>query len=112
MTKTTALKVLTPAQVLLAMPAVAWVQAQLIDGSIGIWPGHAPLLAQTVTAPLVYAQLNEAGHQTIERTATLAAGILQIDQEGVTIFTGGFVEGVQDNPDIGFERLTRALRSM
>ena len=48
--------VLTPIKTLLDVEGVAWVQVRLADGGgIGIYPGHAPLLAETVTAPLRYA---------------------------------------------------------
>ena len=81
------LMVLTPAKTLLDVEEVAWVQAQLADGGgIGIYPRHAPLLAETVTAPLRYA--GESG----EHTLNLEAGILQVDGEGVTIFTSGLAQ--------------------
>jgi F0F1-type ATP synthase epsilon subunit len=78
------LMVLTPAETLLDMEGVAWVQACLADGGpIGIYPGHAPLLGETVTAPLRYA--DGLGEHALD----LAAGILQVDRGGVTVFTGG-----------------------
>lgn len=81
------LTVLTPAEAICDVESVRWVQAQLADGGgIGVWPGHAPLLAETVTAPLRYA--DDAGKQTLG----LAAGILQIDAGSVTIFTSGLAE--------------------
>ena len=49
------LTVLTPEQTLLDVQRVAWVQVQLADGGpIGVYPGHAPLLAETTAAPLRY----------------------------------------------------------
>ena len=76
--------VLTPIKTLLDVEGVAWVQVRLADGGgIGIYPGHAPLLAETVTAPLRYA--NGSGEHTLD----LEAGILQVDGEGVTVFTSG-----------------------
>jgi len=78
------LTVLTPAKTLLNVEGVAWVQARLADGGgISIWPGHAPLLAETVTAPLRYA--GGSGEHALD----LAAGILQVDHDGVTVFTSG-----------------------
>jgi len=74
--------VLTPAKALLEVEEVTWVQARLADGGgIGIYPGHAPLLAETVTAPLRYA--DGSGEHALD----LEAGILQVDRDGVTIFT-------------------------
>jgi len=78
------LSVLTPAQTLLDAQEVAWVQARLADsGSVGIYPGHAPLLAETIAAPLRYA--DPSGVHTLD----LEAGFLQVEGEGVTIFTSG-----------------------
>ena len=49
------LTVLTPAETLLEVEGVKWVRVQLADGGgISIWPGHAPLLAETVAAELRY----------------------------------------------------------
>ena len=31
-----------------------WVEALLPDGLIGIWPGHAPLIARTASGPLEF----------------------------------------------------------
>jgi F-type H+-transporting ATPase subunit epsilon len=81
------LLVLTPAKTLLDLAEVAWVQVQLSDGGgIGIYPGHAPLLAETVTAPLRYA--DELGEHALD----LEAGILQVEGDGVTIFTSGLAQ--------------------
>lgn len=78
------LTVLAPGEVIYKAHNVRWVQVQLADrGGIGIWPGHAPLLAQTVQAPLRYAV--DAGEQALD----LAAGILHIDGETVMILTSG-----------------------
>lgn len=112
MAKSLALKVLTPAEILLDVPEVAWVQAQLADGGcIGIWPGHAPLLAQTVKGLLRYAETAETDAGALD----LEAGILQIDRQGVMIFTSGLAttESMPDQPayeqEARFERLTEAL---
>ena len=85
------LTVLTPAKTLLDVEGVAWVRARLADGGgISIWPGHAPLLAETVTAPLRYA--DKSG----EHALGLEAGILQVDGEGVAIFTSGPAQTSED----------------
>lgn len=110
------LTVLTPARTLLNVEGAAWVQARLADGGgIGIHPGHAPLLAETVTAPLRYA--DPSGEHTLD----LEAGILQIKRGGVTVFTSGPAqprEGVQTDgspepsqgsEDARFDRLAQAL---
>ena len=48
-----ALRVLTPEQVVYE-GAVRWVEVLLPDGLIGIWPGHAPLIARTASGPVRY----------------------------------------------------------
>jgi len=101
------LRVLTPAETILDAPDVAWVQVELVDGRLGIWPGHAPLLAETAGAPLHYA--DSTGQHTLE----LDAGILQIERGRVTIFTGGQSPAKPERPAAGrkarFERLTQTL---
>ena len=65
-----------------------WVKVQLADGGgIGIWPGHAPLLAETVAAPLRYA--DELG----EHSFPLDAGILLVEPDGVTVYTARMAAG-------------------
>jgi F0F1-type ATP synthase epsilon subunit len=112
MAKALRLTVLTPAETLLAVGQAAWVQVRLADGGgIGIYPGHAPLLAETVDAPLRYA--DPSGEHALD----LEAGILQVDGDGVTIFTSGSlqaVEGLQspldsESGEMRFDRLARAL---
>jgi F0F1-type ATP synthase epsilon subunit len=79
--------VLTPVKTLIEATGVAWVQIQLADdGAIGIYPGHAPLLAETVDGQLRYA--DESG----EHSLGLLAGILSTNLEGVTVLTAGRVE--------------------
>lgn len=106
------LRVWTPGETLLDVADVRWVQAQLADGGgIGIRPGHAPLLAETVTAPLRYA--DQAGAQALD----LEAGILQIERGRVTIFTSGLTQDPEISETSGaldrarFDRLARALLS-
>ena len=86
MPKPLALRVLTPTTRLLDLPSVAWIQATLIDGQIGIWPDHAPLLAETRRGPLQYG--NETGPHRLD----LEAGILQIEPGMVSVFTSGLAE--------------------
>lgn len=101
------LRVWTPGETILETEDVRWVQAQLADGGgIGIRPGHAPLLAETVTAPLRYAD-GEGEH-----ILDLEAGILQIELGSVTVYTSGRARGArsQEAPEgAHFDRLARAL---
>ena len=58
-------------------------QARLADGAgISIYPSHAPLLGETVAAPIRYA--DREGEHTLE----LEAGFLQVALDRVTIFSG------------------------
>ena len=99
------LTVLSPAGKLLEEERVDWVQVQLVDGGIGIWPGHAPLLAETVSAPLVYARNGEEQRLEVQR------GILQITTGAITILTGGEGGVARDEgqPAARFDRLARVL---
>ena len=81
MSKSFHLTVLTPEQTLLNVKQASWVKTHLTDGSpIGIYPGHAPLLAQTAAAPLRYK--DPSGEHALD----LDAGILQVSGDGVTVF--------------------------
>jgi len=103
------LTVLTPAETVLEVEKVAWIQARLVDGGgIGIYPGHAPLTAETVSAPLRYA--DPSG----ERAIDLEAGILLVEADGVTIFTSGPAETAKVSrtlvsEEARFDRLAQAL---
>lgn len=104
MIKPLRLTVLTPAETLLNVGEVAWVQARLADGGgIGIYPGHAPLLAETVTALLRYA--DPSGEHILD----LEAGILQVDDNSVTILTSGLAETSEVSDGTRFDRLAREL---
>lgn len=104
------LVVLTPVSTLLDAGDVKWVQLRLADGAgIGIFPGHAPLLAETVAAPLRYADANG------EHILNVDAGILRVANAAVTLFTSGLRDQVaalspwdmDEKPH--FERLFHAL---
>lgn len=105
MAKSLSVRVITPAEIILEVKDTAWVQVQLIDGSLGIWPGHAPLLAETVSAQLRYTD------GTNEHALDVEAGILQIDREGVTIFTGGLIRGEAHQPAANEKRIDRLSRT-
>jgi F0F1-type ATP synthase epsilon subunit len=87
------LTVLTPARTLLDVEQISWVEARLADGGpIGIHPGHAPLLAETVAAPLRYA--DTSGEHEID----LDAGLLQVNGDGVTVFANSQTWEVSSEP--------------
>lgn len=105
------LQVLTPTETLLDAEDVHRVHLRLVDGvGISIYPGHAPLLAETVTAPLRYADADG------EHALHAEAGILQVDDGEVMIFTTGRPGGdeVTAPPAVTgerrFERLARELQ--
>ena len=61
---------------------VAWVQAQLAGvGPITILPGHAPLLAETVTAPLHYRDGSGVHSLLVD------AGVLRVQRGQVVVYT-------------------------
>ncbi len=114
------LEVLTPTRTLLDARGVTRVQVQLADGAgadypspLGIYPGHAPLLAETVSAPLVY--VDAAGEHTLD----LATGILYVKRQPeprITIFTSGLAGDAEQSTsdvdaDVHFDRLAQALMS-
>ncbi|MBN1259597.1 MAG: hypothetical protein JXB35_02855 [Anaerolineae bacterium] len=103
---------LTPVETLLDVAGVAWVQAPLADGGgLGVFPGHAPLLAETAPGAVRYA--------TSEGEAELAldAGILRISDSVVMVFTSGALDSPTGSSDfdgdaLRFERLAQALFRM
>jgi F0F1-type ATP synthase epsilon subunit len=105
------LQILTPAETLLEVEKAKWVHVRLADGTgLSIYPGHAPLLAETVTAPLRYA--DGSGEHTFD----VEAGILEVDDQGVMVFTSGKPEAVESlrpsavAEEKRFERLARELK--
>jgi F0F1-type ATP synthase epsilon subunit len=111
------LQVLTPAEALLDEKEVGWMRVLLADGgSMGIRPGHAPLLAETAAGAIQYgSREDEQGGE--HGTLDLEAGILRVERDRVTIFTGGLAQtfGAEyrlDTTDAErFDRLARALLS-
>jgi F0F1-type ATP synthase epsilon subunit len=72
----------TPVETRLAVDGVRWVRVRLADGAwISIWPGHGPLLAETVGAPVRY--LDSAG----EHDVPVGPGILRVTAGQVCILT-------------------------
>lgn len=112
MAETFRLRVRNPVETLLESDQTEWVHLRLADGTgLTVYPGHAPLLAETVTTQLRYA--NETG----EHAFNAEAGILQVKGNQVTVFTSSEAE-VETTPDPSpvpearrFERLARQLRA-
>lgn len=106
------LEVLTPAAKLLDVAEAEWVHLRLADGTgLSIYPGHASLLAETVAAPLRYAD------QSGEQTFNIEAGILQVEDNNVMLFTRGELDAAEIgkpatvSSERRFERLARELHA-
>lgn len=63
---------------------VLWVQVPLRDGFIGIWPGHAPLIASLGKGDIVFD--TRAGRQKL----AVRSGILRVTLERCLILLGSF----------------------
>ncbi len=105
------LQVVTPVETLLDVEPVQYIRLRLADGGgLSIYPGHAPLLAETVAGAVCYT--DAAGTHEIE----LEAGILSITPQGVTILAPGALHAAGEasaRPDaereVRFERLAATL---
>ena len=103
--------VLTPDKTLLDVANVRKVRLKLADGGwLSIYPRHAPLLGETLAGPVTY--ITAEGDETI----SLSESILQVFENGVTLFSGGELtasmaqSGVEDGADAAhFDRLARVL---
>jgi F-type H+-transporting ATPase subunit epsilon len=96
-TRSLRLSILTPTEPVVLADDIAWLQARLADGgSIGIWPGHAPLIAETVCGPVRYS--DGSGEHRVE----LQAGLLHVESGGVVILVPGVLEAdAPADPDQG-----------
>ena len=77
------LRVVSPGEVIFEGSQMKRIVAQLPDGEIAFFPGHTSLLAETVDGAVVY----DDGEK--ENEIRLFGGILRVDENVVTIFTGG-----------------------
>ena len=102
--------VLTPVETLLEASNVQRVRVELADNlPLVIYPRHASLVAETIAAPLEYA--DEAGQHSLN----LEAGVLKILSGEVILFTPGSgalqvtesAEGEEETER--FDRLARTL---
>jgi F0F1-type ATP synthase epsilon subunit len=104
------LRVLTPVETLLEVEETRWVHVRLADGAgITIYPGHAPLLGETVSGVLRYADARG------EHEFGATSGILHVEGNHIRLFTGGeSAPGDPGKPSAvaqarRFERLAREL---
>lgn len=78
------LRILTPEGVILEVEDLSSITAPLVDhGTIGILPGHAPLIAETTNGNVVY----KSGLDV--KTISLYPGVLDVNRNFVIIFTAG-----------------------
>ena len=100
------LTVLTPSETVVNVEQIQWVHVNLAGAkALTVWPGHAPLLAETATDALRYA--DAAGTHTID----LPAGVLQVRESTVTLFLAGTL-GEQPWPEGEDERFERLAETM
>jgi len=103
--------IMTPAEPLLDVEPVEHIQLWLADGGgLSIYPGHAPLLAETQGGAVQYT--DENGTHEIE----LEPGILRITRDRVMILVPGSLQEDQAPPakpdtdrEARFERLAATL---
>ena len=80
--KPLSLRILSPEGPILEVDGAASINVPLVDGGgIGIRPGHAPLIAETVQGPVRYQTPDE------EDQIEVMSGILEISDNVVTILT-------------------------
>ena len=104
------LKILTPESVILDVSEIQAVTIPLGDGgSIGIRPGHAPLIAETHQGVVKYR------NETEDMEIALFAGGLDIRDNVITILTAGEdnqqKKGAFYDSDKKYERLLQTLIS-
>ena len=104
------LHVLTPVETLLQVEETRWVHVRLADGAgITIYPGHAPLLGETISGAIRYADAR--GEHEYDATR----GILHVQGNHIRLFTGGESEPAEPGKPSTvaqarrFERLAREL---
>ena len=75
------LRILSPEQVLYEGQAL-WVQVPLVDGLIGIWPGHAPLLGSLGRGRIQWETGKGAQEFAVE------GGMLRVDTDRCVVLVG------------------------
>jgi F0F1-type ATP synthase epsilon subunit len=98
------LRVWSPAETVVDVAGVQWVHIELGQARpLTIWPGHAPLLAETTAEGLRYAD-DEGTH-----AVSLAPGMLQVSGNEVLILVGGALQASEQDGDERLARLTETL---
>ncbi len=75
------LRILTPEEALFE-GEVDWAQVPVLDGLVGIWPGHAPLVAPINPGPVSYSIRGEV------RNLFIRSGILRVTPDECVVLVG------------------------
>ncbi len=87
------LTIRTPEGTLADASGIRWVHVPLSDGgTISIWPGHAPLLAETQRGIVRYADSDG------EHSVPIAPGVLVIASGTVSVMSGGATDQMEEAP--------------
>ena len=98
------LRVWSPAETVADVEGVQWVHVELSQARpLTIWPGHAPLLAETTAESLSYA--DDGGTHVLP----LSPGMLQVRENEVLILIGSVLQASEADSGERFDRLTDAL---
>jgi len=101
------LLVSSPVRTVLEVDGASWGQVRLADeGWLGIYPGHAPLLAETMAGPLRYA--DDDGEHALD----VLSGILHVCDGEVALSIGddeALFEEAEQLTVARFDRLARSL---
>jgi len=89
---TVRLTILTPEEILF-QGDVSWVEIPLYDGLIGIWPGHAPLIAALAEGTVRYETRGEI------RELAVGSGVLRVHEEGCAILVGALQPAADSEGD-------------
>jgi len=101
------LVVLTPQETLLEEETLDRVRVPLADGgSIGIHPGHHPLLAETGSGPI------EFGGEQYRDQIGVRAGVLQVEGDRVIIYTSGLTEEEIHSQPAQPERMEKTIQEL
>lgn len=102
------LKILTPDGIILERSSLRAINVPLANGlPLGIRPGHAPLIAETLRGSVKYRT------STSEIAVELHAGVLEIRENVVMILTAGEVSEtppeISTQPEKAYDRLMQTL---
>lgn len=100
------LTVLTPERVLLEVPNATKVRLRLADGGwLSIYPGHAPLIAETVVGPLQYETEEETGEVLLDAGVLQVTGAHQVVVLATSLESGQEAEIVEEGDQFSCGRL-------